>query len=106
MNLLSRSEELALLAVWHLQHEAYGASIRSYLTRSTETEWSIASVYTPLDRLARKGFVGSHVGAPTPERGGRSKKMYRLTPMGVRALRQVRSIHDRLWNELPDLAWN
>ena len=105
MNLLSRPEELLLLAVWRLQDQAYGAAIRNHLTEATGQDWSIGSVYAPLDRLARKGFVQTHMGPPTPERGGRSKRFFSLTPEGVAALNHVRSVHETMWQGLPNIAF-
>lgn len=105
MNLLSRPEELLLLAVWRLQDRAYGAAIRNHLTTVTGEDWSIGSVYAPLDRLARKGLVHTHMGPPTPERGGRSKRFFTLTPQGVTALNRVRSVHETMWHGLPTLTF-
>jgi DNA-binding PadR family transcriptional regulator len=104
MNLLSRPEELLLLAVWRLQEEAYGAAIRNHLSDVTGEDWSIGSVYAPLDRLARKGFIRSYLGPPTPERGGRSKRFFRLTAEGVAALDRVRTLHESMWKGLPQLG--
>ena len=104
MTLLSRTEELLLLAVWRLQENAYGAAIRTHLTDVTGEDWSIGSVYGTLDRLARQGFVRTFMGAPTPERGGRSKRFFELTAEGVAALNRVRSVQQNMWADLPTLA--
>lgn len=104
MKLLPRPEELLLLAVWRLQGNAYGASIRNHLTDATGEDWSIGNVYTPLDRLARKGFVETYMGPPTPERGGRSKRFYKLTAEGVAALNHAHRVHETMWHNLPNLA--
>jgi PadR family transcriptional regulator PadR len=100
--MLTRVEELILLSVWKLQGNAYGAAIRNLLTDETGEDWPIATIYTPLDRMARKGLLASSVGNPTPERGGRSKKMYQLTAQGVRALESVRQMSETMWSELPE----
>ena len=104
MDLLSRSEELLLLAVWRLQANAYGASIRDHLSETTGEDWSIGSVYAPLNRLAGRGYLRTYMGEPTPERGGRSKRYFKLTAAGVAALNRVRAIHETMWTGLPDLA--
>jgi DNA-binding PadR family transcriptional regulator len=101
---LSKHEELILLAVWRLQDDAYGATIRTLLQETTGEDWSIAGVYGPLKRLARAGLVSTRTGLPTPERGGRSKRYYRLTPSGVGALNHARAVHERMWANLPKLA--
>ena len=56
MNLLSRSEEVVLLAVWQLQDNAYGVTIRTLVSKATGYPWSIGAVYAPLYRLERKGL--------------------------------------------------
>ncbi len=105
MNFLTRSEELILLAVWKLQDEAYGAAIRRYLTEVSGQEWLIGAVYIPLDRLARKGYVRSYLGAATRKRGGRSKRFFQLTPAGLAALQNVRRVQEILWQGLPPLSF-
>ncbi len=102
MDLLTRSEELLLLTVWRLQDDAYGAAIRDILTTKTGKDWAIGSVYGPLDRLARRGFLTTFVGAPTTERGGRSKRCYKLTAAGVSALSHTKQITQAFWEGLTD----
>ena len=104
--LLTRAEELILLAVWRLQADAYGVPIRKHLSKVTGREWAIGSVYVPLERLTRRGFVRTSQGPSTPERGGRSKRFYRLTPKGVAALNEVRRIQDVMWTGLPQIAFD
>jgi len=106
--MVTRAEELILLAVWRLQEEAYGASIRTHLSNVTGDDWPIATVYTPLDRLTKKGLLRSRMGAPTGERGGRSRKLYRLTSEGVRVLTRARQVTEEMWKDLPDpgLSWS
>lgn len=105
MDLLSRPEELLLLAVWRLQDEAYGAALRDHLSHVTGEDWSVGAVYAPLDRLASRGFLGSALGDPTPERGGRAKRYFRLTAKGVAALSRLRAIQETMWAGLPDLVF-
>jgi DNA-binding PadR family transcriptional regulator len=103
MRLLSRSEELVLLAVWKLQEEAYCIPIRQELIKVTEKKWSFGSVYDPLDRLERKGLLRSYLTEPTKERGGRSKRIYQLTSLGKKSLMEIRSIQDALWEKILSL---
>jgi len=97
MKILSRAEELVLLAVWHLQEDAYGVAIRKYIQEMTKEDWSIGAVYVPLDRLTKWGYLRALLGDPTPERGGRSKRYYSLTKEGSAALRHTRRIQDKMW---------
>jgi DNA-binding PadR family transcriptional regulator len=97
--LLSRAEEIVLLAAWQLQDNAYGVTIRALISEATGYPWSIGAVYAPLYRLERKGLVRMIPGEPTPERGGRSKIYYALTPEGKKALLRIKRVHNILWGE-------
>jgi PadR family transcriptional regulator PadR len=99
MRLLSRSEELVLLSVWSLQDEASCLPIQRKLEDVTGKTWSLGSIFDPLERLERKRLLESRLMEPTKERGGRSKRVYRLTTLGKRALKDLRSIQEALWTE-------
>ncbi len=103
MTLVSRAEELLLLAIWKLQDDSYGAMLRDYLVETTDEDWSIGVVYNTLDRLARNGLVQTSIGEPTPERGGRAKRYFHLTAEGVASLERIRSLQKLLWSDLPGL---
>ncbi len=80
-------EQLVLLGVLQGGAEAYGVPIWSELETRTGRRVSLAAVYKTLDRLETKGLVRSARGEPTAERGGRSKRLYRVTASGLRLLR-------------------
>ncbi len=101
MKLLSRAEEIILLAVLKLEGNAYGISIRELIRKSTGTEWSFASIYDPLNKLTRKGYVRKFRGDPLPERGGRHKCLYEITAEGKKALLKIYGIHERIWKDVP-----
>lgn len=82
---LGEFEQLVLFAVVQ-NDEAYGAAIRQEIARRTGRQVSAGAVYTTLERLETRGFVVSHWGAPTPERGGKRKRHYQLRPAGRQAL--------------------
>lgn len=84
---LGELENLILLAILRLGEEAYGVSIRAEIANRTGRSLAYGTIYTALDRLASKGYVSSRTGEPTPERGGRRKRFYRLEPPGATALR-------------------
>jgi DNA-binding PadR family transcriptional regulator len=101
---LGEFEQSVLLAVAHLADDAYGLSIRREIERRTDRVVSVGALYTALERLERKGLVRSRMSDPTPERGGRSKRQFRLLAAGATALRQSRAFLDRMWDGLdPDL---
>jgi PadR family transcriptional regulator PadR len=85
---LGEFELLVLLAVLRLGDDAYGVTIREELERETSRELTVGAIYKTLGRLQQKGYVSVRTGDPTPQRGGRRKKLYRLEPLGSRALRQ------------------
>jgi len=82
-------EQLVLLGVLRLADEAYGAAIRQEIHARSGRDVSINAVYTTLDRLEAKHFLRSWTGDPTPQRGGRRRKFYALTPVGAAALKQA-----------------
>ncbi len=97
MKLLSRVEEIMLLSILKLQDNAYGVTIRKLIFEVTRKRWSIGAIYVPLERLEHKGFVESYTGEPTEMRGGRSKRMYRITREGLRALEEIKELNKTLW---------
>lgn len=83
---LGEVEQLVLLALVRLGDDAYGVAVQRELTRRTRRPTSFGSVYTTLARLEAKGLIASHLGDPTPERGGRRKRYFELLPAGRRAM--------------------
>ncbi|MFA9453634.1 MAG: PadR family transcriptional regulator [Candidatus Aminicenantaceae bacterium] len=104
MKELTVAEEIILTAILRLEDNAYGVAIRKKVAEVTQKEFIYGTLYNLLDQLVRKGYVSKNRGAPTPERGGRSKIYYALTPSGVEALQGARSLHKKIWEGLPDLA--
>jgi len=82
-------EQLVLLALVRLGPDAYGATVRREIEEHAGREISISAVYTTLERLEQKGLVRSHIGEPTPERGGRRRRHFELLPLGARSLRDA-----------------
>ena len=101
---LTRSEEMILVTILKLGDNAYGVSIREQIHRDTGETWSFASIYQPLDKLARREFVKKIKGEPTAERGGKSKFYYEVTPEGKKALLEIREAHDRVWAGVPRIV--
>jgi PadR family transcriptional regulator PadR len=97
MKLISRVDELILIAIWKLGKNAYGMAIREEIAQATGVNWLLGAVYGPLARLHRQGLVASAKGEPTPERGGRAKVYYELTPAGMTALRKIRKVNAEIW---------
>lgn len=104
MKLLSRSEEFLLLAVWRLKDNAYGVTIREELKKVTGKDWAFGALFVSLDRLVKKGHLQSTLSDPTPERGGRSKRMYTVTKSGLKALVEIREVEQAMWAGIPEIS--
>ena len=90
-------EQLVLLALLRLDNDAYGMEVREQIELRTGRDISYGAVYTTLDRLESKGFVAHRLGEPTPDRGGRARKYFRVLPEGRRALRDARETLAVMW---------
>ena len=93
-------EHIVLLAVLRLGDDAYGASIRREIETRTGRALTVGALYRTLDRLELKGYLSSRFGDPTPERGGRSKRYFRVRPIAVRSLRESRAALAAMWEGL------
>ncbi|MGD9346440.1 MAG: helix-turn-helix transcriptional regulator [Candidatus Aminicenantes bacterium] len=103
MKLLSRAEEIVLLTILKLDEHAYGVAIRDHLKEETGTDWSFGSIYMPLNRLTKKGYVTKHYADPIPERGGRRKCIYAVTDRGIAALKDLQKIHESVWSGIKEV---
>jgi len=101
---LGEFEQSVMLAIAHLREDAYGVAIRREIESRTRRDVAVGALYTALDRLERKGYVSSRMSDPTPERGGRSKRYFRILASGIRALRGSRDRLARMWKGLEDLT--
>jgi DNA-binding PadR family transcriptional regulator len=102
--MLTRAEELILLAVWRLQQNAYSVKIREHIMELTGKHWSFGAVYMPLERLEKQNLLRSSLADPTPERGGRSKRIYQLTEFGQEALMEIKKIQEAAWRGINRLS--
>ena len=106
MKELSKAEEMVLLAVWRQSKDAYGVSIRRQIKEDMERDYTYGTLYGLLRQLAFKGFVRKIMGDPTPEKGGRSKTYFELTPDGIRALKEAIAFHRRVWKDLSEWSFD
>ena len=97
---LGEFEQIVLLAVWRLDDEGYGMRIRQEIERRLGRPVTIGAVYVTLERLADKGCVRPRTGEPTPQRGGRAKRFYSITPTGIAALEDARRQLTKMWQGL------
>jgi PadR family transcriptional regulator, regulatory protein PadR len=82
-------EQLILIALIRLGSHAYGVTIRQEIEARTGRVIAPGALYTALTRLEKRGLVASRLGEPTPERGGKRKRLYTVQPAGERALARV-----------------
>ena len=100
---LGEFEQMVLLAVLQAGQEradAYGVNVHAELEARTKRRVARGAVYMTLDRLEKKGLLSSYLTDPTPERGGRAKRCYRVTKPAMTALRESRRALLRLWEGL------
>ncbi|MEM8894726.1 MAG: helix-turn-helix transcriptional regulator [Bacteroidota bacterium] len=102
---LGEFEELVLLTVGILNDDAYGLAITDELEAETSRNVRISAVHKALVRLEGKGFLRSHTGGTSKERGGRAKKLYVLTASGKNALHYSRSLRNSMWDLIPKVVW-
>lgn len=94
---LGALELTILLAVARLGPEAHGLAVRRDISERTGHDYSVGAVYTTLDRLLDKGLVSSRTTEPLPVRGGRSRREFRLTAAGTRAIDAARQRAAAQW---------
>jgi len=101
---ISRSEEYILLAIVRLREGAYGVAIRNRLKQDTGETWAFGAVHVMLSRLEKKGLLESYLAEPTPQRGGRSKRIYTMTSLGRQTMEQIKKVQDRVWSDIAEFS--
>jgi PadR family transcriptional regulator, regulatory protein PadR len=104
--MIGEFEYLLLTVAVRLGENAYGAAIRQEIDTTTERRCSIGALYTTLDRLETKGLIKTWMGDATAKRGGRPKRMVKVTAKGVEAARTfyvavMEVSHGVPWEVLP-----
>ena len=94
---LSEIEHLLLVAVLRLGKSAYAVSIHDEIQSRAGIALPRGTLYITLSRLERKGYLESWFADPTPERGGKAKRYFKLKPVALRALRQTRHAFRKMW---------
>ena len=103
---LGELEEIVLLIVASLSDNAYGVLIQEELERQCERKISISSIHNVVQRLQEKGYLDSRYSDPSPERGGKRKLLFRITASGQKAMEGAKSLRDKLWGNIPAVAFN
>lgn len=98
---LGEFEEMVLMMVAILDQEAYGVTVNQALEEHTGRIVAFGTVHNTLIRLEEKGFVTSKLGGATAERGGRRKRIFQVTALGSRSLREMHELRQELWQMVP-----
>jgi len=102
MELLTRLEEAILIAVLKLGEDAYGVPINREVSEIFGKTYTMGGLYFALDQLVRKEYLMKRLADPTPQRGGRTRAYYRLTPEGKETLEATRRHQVKLWEVIPE----
>jgi PadR family transcriptional regulator len=100
---LGEFEVVVLLAVLQLGTGAFGSAVHEEIQQRTRRGVSRGSTYVTLDRLAEKGLLVSRLDDATPARGGRRKRLFRVTATGLRAVKQSVATFARMQEGLAPL---
>ncbi|MCE7063332.1 PadR family transcriptional regulator [Dyadobacter sp. CY343] len=101
---LGEFEELVLLMIAILDGQAYGVTVSQEIEQHTGRLVTFGAVHNTLIRLEEKGFVKSELGGATTERGGRRKRLFKVTALGSTALRDIQQLRNKLWQMMPESA--
>jgi PadR family transcriptional regulator, regulatory protein PadR len=99
---LGEFEELVLLTAALLIDSAYSVSIAEEIEKQTGRNITLSTVHTALYRLEDKGFVESYMGGTSNDRGGRRKRLYRITASGFGTINNARELRNKIWEMMPD----
>jgi DNA-binding PadR family transcriptional regulator len=95
-------EELTLLAVRALGDHTYAVPVQQFVEEATARDVSIGAVYSALSRLEAKGFVRSAMGDATARRGGKSRRLFEVTPLGLKTARELHRVREKIWNTITE----
>lgn len=102
---LGEFEELILLMVASLSDEAYAVAIKEELEKSADRKVNISAVHSSLYRLEDKGFLTSEFGGATSKRGGKKKRLFKVTSAGFATLKEAKDMKEQIWANIPQLSF-
>jgi PadR family transcriptional regulator, regulatory protein PadR len=98
---LGEFEEVVLLTVAMLGDSSYGITVKGEVELRSNREINLSAVHATLYRLEKKGFLDSKLGEATQIRGGKRKRIFNITPYGVKALKEAKLLREDIWNSIP-----
>jgi PadR family transcriptional regulator, regulatory protein PadR len=102
-HLLTDLELMILLGVLRVGDDAYGVRIAREIEAITGRRVLLGAAYAALERLEKNGLAVSSTGSATPERGGRARRFFRVTPRGLRAIKETQKAFAAMWGDVPQL---
>ena len=96
-------EETVMLAIYRLKRNTYSVTIHQKILDMTGKDVILGTLFRTLDQLTRKGYLIKDKGQPEKAQGGKSKMFYFITDQGYKALEQTRKMHEKIWDEIPDV---
>ncbi|NQZ75714.1 MAG: PadR family transcriptional regulator [Ekhidna sp.] len=100
---LGEFQEIVMLCILILNENAYGVTIQEEIDKQMKRAISRGALHTALTRLEEKGFIRSHYGEPTSERGGRRKRFYEVSTKGLETLQEAKELRQGMWQLIPKL---
>ncbi|NRA59414.1 MAG: helix-turn-helix transcriptional regulator [Psychrobium sp.] len=97
---LGEFEHFVLLSIMHLGDQAYGVTIRQQLKQSIDRDVSLGALYSTIERLEKKGFITSRKGEAKPERGGKAKRLVRVSALGISMLSASKLQFETMWRNI------
>jgi len=97
---LGEFEHCVLLSIIQLSENAYGVTIRQYLKKSIERDVTLGALYSTIERLENKGLITSWKGESKPERGGKAKRMVKVTAQGLQSVKEAKQQFELMWNNI------
>src|SRR5262245_10011536 len=99
---LGEFEELTLLAIRAIDPPVYAVPVQRFIAAATGRDVVMGAIYAALDRLEDKGLLRSSLGEPTPERGGKRKRLFAIAAEGVRLVKDLRRVRERIWRAIEE----
>jgi DNA-binding PadR family transcriptional regulator len=97
---LGEFEELTLLAVCAIRGEIYGVPVQQFVERTTGRNVTMGAVYAALARLEDKGYLRSVMGEAMQVRGGKRKRLFEATADGIKTVKELRRVRERIWHAI------
>ena len=106
MKYLTRNDEIILLAILRLKDLASLLNLRDNLNQKSRKKWSIGNLFVSLEKLEEFGLITSQVGKPTQKQGGKGIKFFMVSKLGIKALREIKTVQEEIWDGLTELVFN